>query len=291
MGKQKELSEVCHYGSLPGPEEIKRTTSRPRASTSLPGELKAERWVWCRPMQRCRPPLPRPRPPTWRGGGGRSRWPGLGRRGLSCPGERGEGRGGKGGAAVPGSAAPGQRRYSLGVTNASAAGAQRERRERGGEAAGMLGRGALSPRPCPGFPSALPAASSARDPRAPRRPVDTEGGHLGAREGTWGPRRAGNGREWAQSSRTVPTQVLCVPCPVLPGPGTRAQQPRGLRPPLGPWGKGVLWAPRDLGAQNREWPTGPRQGLSLLGSCRTLASGRPEVCGPGSPTASVFLVL
>ena len=193
-------------------------------------------------------------------------------------GGRGEGEGdgdGEGRAAVPGSAAPGRRRYSLGVTNASAVGAQHERRERGGEAAGMLGRGALSPRPCPGSPSA-------RDPRAPRRPVGTEGGHLGAPEGR---ERSGVGPELGDCPRPGP---LCL----LPGPSrTRAQQPRGLRPPLGPWGKGVPWAPRDLGAQNGEWPTGPRQGLSLLRSCRTLVSGRPEVCGPGSPTASVFLFL
>lgn len=148
--------------------------------------------------------------------------------------------GGGGGAAVPGSAAPGQRRYSLGVTNASAAGAQRERRERGGEAAGMLGRGALSPRPCPGFPSALPAASSARDPRAPRRPVDTEGGHLGAPEGR---ERSGVGPELGDCPHPSP---LCpLPGPSRPrDPGTAASgsqaafRPLGEGGPLGAQGSG-----------------------------------------------------
>lgn len=52
LGKTKAMSEVCPHGSLPAPEEIKRTTSWPKASTRLcgPAELTTERGH--------RPPLP-----------------------------------------------------------------------------------------------------------------------------------------------------------------------------------------------------------------------------------------
>ena len=45
LGKTKAVSEVCHHGSLPGPEEIKRTTSWPKASTWPPaGPRGADNW-------------------------------------------------------------------------------------------------------------------------------------------------------------------------------------------------------------------------------------------------------
>lgn len=238
-GKQKQCQKFAIMG-LPGPEEIKRTTSWPKASTWPPAgrrELKTERGTQTSPL-----PAALTSHLEW----------GWGRRQRYRPRMEWDW-----GAVVPALWASG--RHHLGVTNASAAGARREREERAGRpqggCRGYAGRRTRSPPyPCPGIPPPLSGASSAQDPR----------GRLGTPESLE--------QNYPRSGRLCPLPGPSRP-PPRPGPSSL-----GSSGPFRPVGERRSFGrPRIMGNQNADWPPGPRRGLSLL-------------CGLGWPSAQVSVV-